>query len=640
MEHFIIGTAGHIDHGKTSLIKALTKIDCDTHPEEKKRGITINLGFAYLKKDDGDYLAFVDVPGHHRFVANMVAGATGIDFVMLVIAADDGVMPQTKEHLKICSLLGIKNGIVVINKCDNADSDDIELCRDEISDFVKGTFLDGKPIFEVSSLTGKGIDELRNFLIKGDYPLTLRPNKDFFRMSIDRVFNVSGFGAIATGTVAQGEIHVGDDITVFPSGLVAKVRGIQHHSEAVESSSQGTRVALDLTGVKREDMDFGDILSSVEMAKSNRIDVRMILMDNFAADTSKFDAVMLCGTTKLGVKVKIIERFTENGNDCITAQIDLSKEWYFAYGDYFVLRNSSSDMTIAGGYIIDVSPLNHKKMTPALQSKMRNISDSFLAYIEEKVIESMEVFNVDHFVNYLHFNKVRITTYLEKSDKVIILSRMGNDYILNKEKFTQFEKVLMAGFEKFSRTNPLSVIGVSRKKLLEFLGDFYFYREQKSNDIAIILALSNLETSGKLERFGNQWRLVGARTEISDVEKKNIAKIENIILSYGYNPFEMEDIFNEVKSLGIDERSCKYILTYLTDLGKIVRVNGMCFCSIKLNEARNILISFLTDNKNEGIKVSEFRDLINSNRKISMLLLEVFDKEKIVVRRDDVRFLI
>lgn len=637
MEHFIIGTAGHIDHGKTSLIKALTQMDCDTHPEEKKRGITINLGFAYLKKSDGDYMAFVDVPGHHRFISNMVAGATGIDFVMLVVAADDGVMPQTKEHLKICSLLGIKNGIVVINKCDAVETDEVELCHEEIEDFVKGTFLENKPIFEVSSLSGKGIDELRNYLLSGTYELTLKPHKDFFRMSIDRIFNVSGFGAVVTGTIAQGEIRVGDSVSVISDDIQAKVRGIQRHSEQVESSEQGTRVALDLTGVKKEDIQFGDILCAVQLPNTEQIDVHLVLMNSTSDEVLKFDAVMLCGTEKLGVKVRIVEYYREGNSVCATAQIDISKKWYFSVGDYFVLRNSSSDMTIAGGYVIDPLPLNHKKMTPLLQEKLRAITDDHLAYIEHKVEESVELLNLSYFVHSLQLKREKILELLDNSLKVTVL---GDGILLASNKLSSFETILMQGFEKFAKSNPLSVIGVSRKKLIEFTGDFSFYKVTKSNDEALSLALERMESEGKMIRSGNQWRLAGARTEISDTEKTNIKKIERIIEEYGYAPLEMDEIFSKAKLSGIDDRSCKYIITYLSDLKKIVRINEMAFWCDKLNESRRILVDYLKNHADDGIKVAEYRDLIGTNRKVAMIVLEVFDKEKIVVRKDDVRFLI
>lgn len=636
MKHFIVGTAGHIDHGKTSLIKALTNMDCDTHPEEKKRGITINLGFAYIRKSDGEYMAFVDVPGHHRFIANMIAGASGIDFVMLVVAANDGVMPQTKEHLMICSLLGIKNGIVVINKCDAVGEDDIELCREEIVDFVRGTFLEGKPIFEVSSLTGKGIDVLRNYLMDGDYDLTLRMQHDFFRMGVDRVFNVAGFGAVVTGTVAAGEVRIGDNVTLLPGGTVAKVRGIQRHTEQIESSGQGTRVAIDLAGVKREAIDFGDVLCAVPMCKTDVVDVKMMMMTKLDDDVRKFDAVMLCGTAKLSVKVKLLDSFTEQSNEYALAQIYLPKEWYFSVNDYFILRNSSFDTTISGGFVVDALPLHHKNITDVLKLKLHSMCEGALSYVCEKVNESVELLTVDYFVPILQFTPQHIQELLTTTQDIVLLE---DGALLPATKIKEFETILMMGFEKFAKRNPLSAIGVSRKKMMEFVGDFSFFRFVPSNDKAVSLVLDSMEREGRVVRRGNQWSLPGARTEISERERNNIKKIENIIASYGYSPLDMDALFLEAKQGGVDDAACRYIVTYLTDLNRIVRIDGMAFNNEKLNEARTRLIDYLKGHLEEGIKAADYRDLIGTNRKNAVILLELFDKEKIVIRKDDVRFL-
>lgn len=636
MKHFIVGTAGHIDHGKTSLIKALTNIDCDTHPEEKKRGITINLGFAYIKKSDGEYMAFVDVPGHHRFVANMIAGASGIDFVMLVVAANDGVMPQTKEHLMICSLLGIKNGIVVINKCDAVAEDDIELCRDEIADFVCGTFLENKPIFEVSSLTGKGIDTLRNYLIEGNYDLNLRPQHDFFRMGVDRVFNVAGFGAVVTGTVSAGEVKIGDNVTLLPSGMVAKVRGIQRHTEQIESSGQGTRVAIDLAGVKRENIDFGDVLCAVPMSKTDIIDVKMMMIDSLDEDIRKFDAVMLCGTAKLSVKVKLLDSFTEGNHNYAMAQIYLSKEWYFSVNDYFILRNSSFDTTISGGYITDPLPLNHKNITDTLKIKLHTVCDDTLSYISEKVGESVNLLTVEYFVPVLQLSAEHIKELLTTSKEI---TSMDDGTLLPTVKIKEFKNVLIAGFEKFTKRNPLSAIGISRKKMLEFVGEFSFLHTAQSNERAVSLVLDSMERDGEMVRRGNQWSLPGARTEISERERINIKKIEDIVASYEYSPIDMDAVFLEAKRDGVDDASCRYIVTYLTDLNKIMRIDGMAFCNERLSDARSRLIEYLKVHPEDGIKAAEYRDLIGTNRKNAVILLEIFDKEKIVYRKEDVRFL-
>ncbi len=635
MEHFIIGTAGHIDHGKTSLIRALTNIECDTHPEEKKRGITINLGFAYIKREDGEYLAFVDVPGHHRFISNMVAGAAGIDFVMLVVAADDGIMPQTKEHIKICSLLGIKSGIVVINKCDTVDSEYLELCSEEVANFVKGTFLEDKPVFKVSAHTGSGIEELRNYLINGDYIVTRRADKDFFRMNIDRTFNVSGFGAIVTGTVSQGNIGIGDNITLLPKGYKAKVRGIQRHSSQVERAGLGTRVAIDITGIKLDDVGMGDILCELPPMATKRMDATLTLIGDTKDITQKFDAVMLCGTTKMNVKVKIIEQYSEDNSHKASAQIDMPKEWFFTIGEYFILRNSSSDSTIAGGVVSDTQSLNHRKITTQLQKQMRSIGTSPLSYIEHKVIESIEILSLDYFTNILQLKRDRLSEIVSTSTKISLLD---NNHLLPTHKVDKFIETITDGLKKIIKSNPLSVIGVSKKTLMECVKDSPILLDSKSNEDAIILVFDKIEREGIMIRSGNNWRLPGMRSEISEREKQNIQKIESVVKESGYAPITLDDIYDKSRALKIEERDCRHIITYLAHLKKLSRVNDMYIWNDNLTAARNKLIEYL-QNHPEGIRVSEYRDVLEINRKVAVILLEHFDKEKIVIRQDDIRLL-
>ncbi len=262
MKQIILGTAGHIDHGKTSLIKAMTGIDTDRLKEEKERGITIELGFASLDLPGGQHLGIVDVPGHEKFIKNMVAGATGIDIVVMIIAAEEGVMPQTREHMEICTLLGVRHGLVAMTKIDLVDEEWLELALEDIRDFSQGTFLENSPILPVSSVTGQGIPELITALddIAGDIPP--RPPSSLFRLPIDRVFTMKGFGTVITGTLVSGRVKVGDTIMVYPSGITSKVRGLQVHNQSAESAEAGMRTAINFQGIDRAAVQRGEVLSS------------------------------------------------------------------------------------------------------------------------------------------------------------------------------------------------------------------------------------------------------------------------------------------------------------------------------------------------------------------------------------------
>ncbi len=268
MKQIILGTAGHIDHGKTALVKALTGIDTDRLKEEKLRGITIELGFAHLKLASGITIGIVDVPGHEKFVKNMVAGATGIDVVALIIAADEGIMPQTREHLEICSLLGIKHGLVIITKIDLVDKEWLDLVRDDVSGFLTGTFLEDAPIIEVSSETGEGIEELIGALDELTQMVPTREPGSIFRLPVDRVFTMKGFGTVVTGTTISGKIKVGSEVTIYPEGIKSKVRGIQVHHHSVQSVSAGLRTAVNLQGIEKETIARGDVVAEKDSLKS------------------------------------------------------------------------------------------------------------------------------------------------------------------------------------------------------------------------------------------------------------------------------------------------------------------------------------------------------------------------------------
>lgn len=636
MQHFIIGTAGHIDHGKTSLLRAITEINCDTHPEEKRRGITINLGFAYLKTPDDKFLAFIDVPGHHKFISNMISGASGIDFVMLIVAADDGVMPQTIEHLKICSLLGIKNGIVVINKKDLADEEQLYLVTEEVAEFVKGSFLEDKPVFAVSAHTKEGIPELKDYLLKQDYELALREKQDYFRMYVDRVFNVEGFGAVTTGTVLAESVTINDSLTILPADKEVRVRQIQRHGETVEIAPQGTRVAINLTGLKKRDINLGDILTRFPLPQSDKIDVKISLLENAQELSERFDAILLIGTHKMSVKVKILGPVPEK-EDEVFAQIYLSKDWYFVRGDHFILRNSSSNMTIGGGEVIDPLPLNHKKKSEKLTNSLIAVADNKLGYMESKTNENITITDIEYFERILQIKEEKILNIISESNNIQVLkSKLGNSFVVDKKLYKKVQDLLIKQLTKFHKTNPLSINGLSKKKIAEFIKDIKPYRDAASNDQYLNIVMDSLEEEGKIERNQNNWKLSGQRTELNDKEKAQIAIVEGLMKDVGLSNIDLEDLEWEAKQQGIDQRTFNYIVKYLTELNRIVRIGAICYYGKTLNDARTKLIDHLNTNTS-GITVATFRDMLGVNRKITLQLFEIFEGEKIVYRDGDVR---
>ena len=368
MKHVIIGTAGHVDHGKTVLIKALTGIDTDRLAEEKRRGITIDLGFAHLDWPDGAQAGIVDVPGHEKFIKNMLAGAGGIDLALLVIAADEGVMPQTVEHLDILSLLGIQDGLVVLTKADLVDADWLELVRTQAGELVRGTFLEGKPILPVSAVTGAGLPELKDALhrlvLNSQEKSALAP----FRLPIDRVFSVDGFGTVVTGTVIEGTVRPGKDVELTPSGLSGRVRTVQVHGKAVDAACAGQRAALNLTGLKKEDIRRGNAAVKPGSVRPSRmLDVRLrCLADSRRTILSGSQLHLYHGTAVQLAKAVLLDRDELSpGRDCY-AQLRLAEPVAAKSGDRFVVRFYSPVETIGGGTVLDPCPPRHKRHDAAV----------------------------------------------------------------------------------------------------------------------------------------------------------------------------------------------------------------------------------------------------------------------------------
>ncbi len=364
MKHFVLGTAGHVDHGKTALIKALTGIDTDRLKEEKERGITIELGFASLHLPSGQTLGIVDVPGHEKFIKNMVSGAAGIDLVMMVIAADEGIMPQTKEHLHICSLLGISKGIVALTKIDLVEKDWLELVKSEISEFLQGTFLEGAPIVPVSAVKEEGLADLIEALEATVSNIPEKADSGIFRLPVDRVFTMKGFGTVVTGTLVSDRIKSGEEIQILPEEITSRIRGIQVHNQPVEEAWAGQRTAINLQGIEKSAIKRGDVLARPETVRpSQRLDVFVEFLSSNSKNLKNRTLVRLhTGTSEIIARVILLEKDEIAPGQKAFAQLVLANKDVVVAGDRFVLRSYSPITTIGGGQIIDPLPAKHKRL--------------------------------------------------------------------------------------------------------------------------------------------------------------------------------------------------------------------------------------------------------------------------------------
>ena len=363
MKHFILGTAGHIDHGKTSLVRALTGRETDRLKEEQKRGISIESGFTWADLPSGDRVGIVDVPGHERFIKNMLAGASGIDIVMLVIAADEGIMPQTKEHLNILNLLQIKNGVVVITKIDLVDEEWLEMITESIRQDLKNTFLANAPIVNVSSISGEGIETLLKEITLITERVESRTGEGFFRLPVDRVFSLTGYGTVVTGTLTAGQISEGAKVTIYPSGVESKVRSIQIHEQPAATAIAGQRVALNLAGVSKESINRGDIIAFPgSMETTMMIDGRMELLKDSLLEIENRDRLRLhLGTAEVMCRVVLLDREVLKPGETALVQLRLEEEIACRKGDPFVLRFYSPMITVGGGVVIEGNPPKRKR---------------------------------------------------------------------------------------------------------------------------------------------------------------------------------------------------------------------------------------------------------------------------------------
>lgn len=376
----VMGTAGHIDHGKTSLVRKLTGIDCDRLEEEKRRGITIELGFAFCDLPGGGRLGIVDVPGHEKFVKNMVAGASGIDFVMLVVAADEGVMPQTREHLEICSLLGIKHGLVAVTKIDMVDPELLELAVEDISEFLKGTFLEGAPLFPVSSQTGEGVDKLRDYIVKQEKELAPRRRTDLFRLPVDRVFTLKGHGTIVTGTMISGSVKVGDALELLPKKLATRARSLQSHGESVEVAESGHRTAVNLQGLDVADVERGDVLALPgTLFPSDRWLVRLTCLGSSPrALRHRAEIHFHHEAREIAARLYFLDRDKLGPGETALCEVRLDEPLVGVFGDHCVVRAFSPLRTVAGGVVLDPisAGLRRRDATPDRVASLLGLEDA------------------------------------------------------------------------------------------------------------------------------------------------------------------------------------------------------------------------------------------------------------------------
>lgn len=626
MKNVILGTAGHIDHGKTTLIKALTGRETDNLKEEKQRGISINLGFTYFDLPSKKRVGIVDVPGHEKFIKNMLAGACGIDIVLLVIAADEGVMPQTIEHLDILNYLDVKKGIIVLTKCDLVDEEFIELVKDDIREKTKGLFIEGAPIVEVDSVSRRGLDKLVQKIDEISEDIEEKKTDAPSRMSIDRVFSLKGFGTIVTGTLIEGKISVDDEMTIYPSEKKVKVRNLQVHGCDVKTAYAGQRTAINLSNIKVSEIQRGDVIAQTgSVEESMMIDVNISLVEHCKKSLKHWDRIRIFhGTKQILCRIVPLNEDEIQYGESGYAQLRLEEKIVAKKGDRFIIRSYSPMDTIGGGVIIDTAPKKHKiydeSVIEALKIKekgeLKDILEEYLKlnlsnYItlkelvsytgekEEYVKEGLNALIDENKV--FCFNKyyLHISHYQKLKEKVIeILTKYHKQYRLRNG---ILKEELRSKVDNSLKVKDMDVI---LNKMAE------------EKDIKV---QDNLVSNYDFEVKFNQKQL-SIKKEIEDKSRKN--GLSSLMTK--------DDICNKNKFY-------EEVLEALTG-ETIQKLDDAYYIDKKVYEnVKKDLLEYL--NKNKEITVAQFRDITKSNRKISIVMLEHFDRNRITKRVEDKRIL-
>ncbi|WP_461205444.1 selenocysteine-specific translation elongation factor [Clostridium sp. DL1XJH146] len=632
MKHIIIGTAGHIDHGKTQLIKALTGRETDTLEEEKKRGISINLGFTYFDLPSGKRAGIIDVPGHEKFIKNMLAGAMGIDVVALVVAADEGIMPQTKEHLEILQLLGVKKGIIVITKKDLVDDEWLSMIESDISEEVKGTFLSDAPIISVSSKTKEGMEELIRVLDEKVDQAEERDREGHFRLAVDRIFSVSGFGTVVTGTILSGKIKINDELMIYPSGIKTKVRGIQIHGEDEEIGEAGQRCAINLMNIKKDDIHRGDVISRVDVLDSSfMVDSKLIYLKSVKTALKNRQRIRFyAGTSEIMGRIIILEKEGLKPGESAFVQIRLEKMASFQKGDKFIIRNYSPVYTIGGGTIIDPKATKAKRFNQTYISNLKMKAEGSIEDIIEHIIyEISSTFpNKDEIIKKVGRNidnLEEILIQLEEEAKIYKLEQSGKKNYIHRKYIRGLEENINKTLENYHKQNPLEV-GILKEEFKTKV----FSKDLKNKIYKELLKI--LDSKAMIEVKGNYICSIGFEIKLNE-EQNNI---KNELLSKidegKFSPPKFKALTEDKQNI----EEYKKVYDLLLKSGELIKISqDITYSKENYNSGKDKIITYIQ--KNEKITLAEVREELNTSRQYAMALLEHLDEVKVTKREGNER---
>ena len=631
---FVIGTAGHIDHGKSQLVKALTGTDPDRLREEKERGITIDLGFAHLALGDGTCIGFVDVPGHERFVKNMLAGVGGIDLVLLVIAADESVKPQTREHFDICRLLRVPRGVVALTKVDLVEPEILDLVRLEVREFLAGSFLDGAPLVAVSSRTGAGLDDLKSALARVAGEIPARPAAALMRLPIDRAFTIKGFGTVATGTLISGTIHEGDEVVVLPRQAMARVRGLEVHNVTTPFAVAGQRTAVNLQGVDVADVVRGDVLTVPGVLEpTHLLDAEIECLPNSPGPIKELARVRLHhGAAEILARVKLPGGGVVAPGQVAFAQLRLERPTVALPGDRFILRRYSPTLTVGGGRILHNCPAKLRSSAPRGRERFVRLADGSPGSALIELIGESAAAGIDT-------TTLRARTGLEADDiRRRIASGIASGAVVTLETrpprfiagavYRELGERVTAALNDYHRREPLHE-GLPREEIrTRVLAD--------AHAEVFRCLLADLTGRGVTRQTKDRIALASHRIDFKPNESQLLKALDDAFLAAGTNPPSLQDVVSRLKA---DPGEAGKLLHLLVSRGRLVRIPDARVFHVEAIEA---LKRRLWEKRAETstIEIGEFKELSGSSRKNAIPLLEYLDQIHVTRREGNARVIL
>ena len=634
MKNVIIGTAGHIDHGKTTLVKAITGRETDRLKEEKERGISIELGFTYFDLPSGKRAGIIDMPGHEKFINHMLAGVTGIDVVVLVVAADEGMMPQTKEHLHILNLLGLKKGVIAVTKSSLVDEEWLALVKEDIKEDVKGTFLESSKMIAVDSITKMGIDELVEEVDKLTEEVEEKDPLETPRLPVDRVFTIAGFGTVVTGTLISGRFQLEDEVQIFPGDEVGRIRNIQVHSQDSDEALGGQRVAINISGVKKSDIKRGYVISKPQALESTMmLDVKLnLLKDSKRIIENRTRVRVYIGATEVLARLAILDKEKITPGETCYAQLRLEEPIVAKPKDKFIVRFYSPMETIGGGEVIDANPGKRKRFDEVAIDELKLKEKGETKEVVEKIIldKSKVMPSIKEISVLTVMSEDKVKEDVEKlieEERAYVFQLAKENHVVHRRYFDDVSSKVEADLAEYHKKNSLK-IGMSKEEIRSKylkdvkprLGDQFINKMAELRDVKVInqnIALKDFEVS------------------LNDEQAKIKSDIEKMYLDSATEPVKLENVISNLK---YDKKDIEQVFKLMLDENILMKAkDDMIFHRDVLEAHKTAVIGYLK--ANGSIKLADFRDLIGTSRKVAMSLLEYFDEQKITKRREDERVL-